>query len=95
MDGKQHAFAIETLVDEVQDEGGAHGARLIFIGYQEVAADVQLAVFFFVKTGGFFDVFVHRVIRNQQTEVLFDPAFFFRRGRLQVHPNWLKPGELL
>ena len=63
-----------------QDEGAAHRARGIFIGNQKVTANVQLAVVFFVKASGLFDVLVHRVFRNGQAVVLFDPAFLFNRG---------------
>jgi hypothetical protein len=51
-------------VVQVQDEGHAHRARLVVIGNQKVAANVQLAVVFRVEAGGFFDVLVHRVFRE-------------------------------
>ena len=54
---------------------------------------MQLAVVFFVKTRGFFNIFVHRVFRDRQTVVLFDPPFFFDGGRFQINPNGLEFGE--
>ena len=92
---KQHALAFEIAVDQVQDEGHTHRARLVHVGDQKVRADVQLAVVLFVKTCGLLDVLVHHVFRNRQAVVLLDPAFFFQRGRLEVDPDRLKLGELL
>ena len=77
---KQHALAFEVAVDQVQDKGHTHRAGLVHVGDQEIRADMQLAVVFFVKTCRLFDVLVHHVFRNRQAVVLFDPAFFFRRG---------------
>jgi hypothetical protein len=62
--------------------------------YQEVAADVQFAVVFFVEAGGLLDVLVHRVFGDGQAVVLLDPALFFEGGGLQVHPDRLEPRQL-
>jgi hypothetical protein len=68
---------------------------VVVVVNQEVAADVQLAVVFFVEAGGFLDVLVHRVVGDGQAVVLLDPALFFDRGRFQIHPDRLEPGQLL
>ena len=94
MDGKQHAVAFQGVVVLVQDESHAHCAGLFQVGDQEVGADVQLAVVFFVKTRGLFNVLVHRVFGNLHAEMLADPAFFFRCGRLQIDPNGVELGQL-
>jgi hypothetical protein len=80
---------------QVQDEGHAHGARLLVVVDQEVAADVQFAVVFLVEAGGLLDVLVHRVFGDGQAVVLFDPALFFQRGVFQIHPDGLELGQLL
>ena len=46
----------ELIVDQVQDEGHAHTARLVVVVDEKVAADVQLAVVFFVEARRFLDV---------------------------------------
>ena len=64
MNGKQHAVAAQLLVGLIDDEGHAHLARLVKISHQKIAADVQIAVVFFVEAGRFLDVVVHRVFWN-------------------------------
>ena len=49
----------------IQNEGHTDLAWLLFISNQEVAANVQFAILFGVKPGGFFDVLVHRVFRDR------------------------------
>ena len=49
VDGKQHTFAFELIVFQVQNEGDAHGVGFGVVGDQEVTADVQFAVVFLVK----------------------------------------------
>jgi hypothetical protein len=79
------------VVDQVQDEGHAHRARLVVVGDQEVAADVQFAVVFLVEAGRLLDVLVHRVFGDRQAEILLDPALFLRRRGFQVDPDGLEP----
>jgi hypothetical protein len=83
-------WLLSVVVHQVQDEGHAHGARLVVVGDQEVAADVQVAVVFFVEARGLLDVLVHRVFGDGQAVVLLDPALFFQRGRLEVDPDRLE-----
>ena len=78
----------------VQNKGDAHGAWIGLISNQKIAADVQFAVVFGVKTGRFFDVLVHRIFGDRQAVILLDPALFFERGRFQVNPDGLEFGQL-
>ena len=93
MNGEQNALALQFGIHQVQNEGDPYGAGLVIIRNQEVAADMQLAVVFFVKTCGLFNVLVHRVFGDGQAVVLLDPAFFFNGGRFQIHPDGLEAGE--
>ena len=94
VDGEQNALAAQARVDEVEDEGHPHRARVVVVVNQEVAADVQLAVVFFVKAGRFFDVLVHRIFGDGQAVVLRDPALFVDGGRFQIDPDGLEFGQL-
>ena len=95
MNREQHALAFQVVIDQVEDEGDPYRARLGFVGNQKVGADVQLAVVFFVKACGLFNVHIHRVFGNGQAVILLDPAFFFEGRGLQVHPDGLEFGEFL
>ena len=56
---------------------------------------MQFAIVFFVKTRRLLNIFVHRVFRDRQAVVLFDPAFFFDGRRFQVNPDGLEFGKFL
>ena len=55
---------------------------------------MQLAIIPFVKAGGFLNVFVYRIVRKRYAVMLLDPAHFFGRRILQVHPNGFEQGQL-
>jgi hypothetical protein len=95
VDRKQHAAAAKFGVVLVQDERNAHRARVFVVVDQEVGADVQLAVVFFIEAGRLLDVLVHRVFWNREAVVLLDPALFLERGRFEVDPDRLELGKLL
>ena len=78
----------------VQDEGDAYRAGILVIVDQKVAANMQFPVVFFIEASGLFDVLVHRVFGNGKAVVLFDPALFVDRGRLEIDPDRLEFRQL-
>ncbi|MPN38251.1 hypothetical protein SDC9_185775 [bioreactor metagenome] len=90
MDGEQHAMAAQRCVVLVDDEGHAHRAGVFVVVDQKVAADMQLAIVFFVKTRRLLDIVVHRIFGDGQLVVLLDPALFFEGWRFQVDPDGAK-----
>ena len=70
-----------------QDEGHAHVARRDVVVDQEVGADVQLAVVFFVEARRFLEVVVDDVVGDGQAELARDPGLLFGASAPPCRPT--------